>query len=68
MVRAIEIEAAQGLPSSLEVRAGDLLVFAASGGHVHSGAESVGKGWAPSSRASWGTTGRCCPPWAHLTP
>ena len=41
MVRLIEIQAAQGLPSSLEVRAGDLLVFAASGGHVHSGAESV---------------------------
>lgn len=41
MGRLIEIQAAQGLPPSMAVRAGDLLVFEASGGHVRSGAEAV---------------------------
>jgi hypothetical protein len=38
MGRMIEIDPAQALPTSLTLRVGDLLVFAASGGHVRSGA------------------------------
>lgn len=40
--RLIEIEsAAQGLPATLTVEVGDLLMFAATGGHVRSGADAV---------------------------
>jgi hypothetical protein len=41
MGRLIEIQTTQGLPPSLSVCVGDLLVFDASGGHVRSGADSV---------------------------
>lgn len=41
MARLIEIQAAQSLPPVLDVCAGDLLVFDASGGHVLWGGEVV---------------------------
>lgn len=41
MGRLIEIETVQSLPTVLDVCAGDLLVFDASGGHVLWGAEVV---------------------------
>lgn len=41
MGRLIEIQAEQILPSTLAIRAGDLLVFEASGGHVLSGEGAV---------------------------
>ena len=41
MARLIEIQAGQALPRALAVRAGDLLVFEASGGRVDSGAGCV---------------------------
>jgi hypothetical protein len=41
MGRLIEIPDAQALPPSVTVDVGDLLCFAASGGHVQSGADVV---------------------------
>lgn len=42
MGRLIEIQHAQDpLPTSLTIRVGDVLVFGATGGHVHSGPEVV---------------------------
>jgi hypothetical protein len=41
MGRLIEVQHTQDLPTSLTIRVGDLLVFGASGGHVHSGTEVV---------------------------
>lgn len=41
MGRLIEVQHAQDLPTGLTIRVGDVLVFKATGGHVHSGAEVV---------------------------
>jgi hypothetical protein len=41
MGRLIEVQHAQDLPTRLTIRVGDLLLFGATGGHVHSGAEVV---------------------------
>jgi len=41
MGRLIEVQHAQNLPASLTVRVGDVLVFGATGGHVHSDTEVV---------------------------
>jgi len=41
MGRLIQLQAEQGLPETLTICVGDLLVFEASGGHVRSGAEVV---------------------------
>jgi hypothetical protein len=41
MGRLIEVQHAQDLPTRLTIRVGDVLIFRASGGHVHSGAEVV---------------------------
>lgn len=41
MGRLIEVQHTQDLPMSLTIRVGDMLVFGATGGHVHSGAEVV---------------------------
>lgn len=41
MGRLIEVQHTQALPPSLTLRVGDLLIFAATGGHVQSGADVV---------------------------
>jgi hypothetical protein len=41
MGQLIEVQHAQDLPTGLTIRAGDVLIFGATGGHVHSGAEVV---------------------------
>jgi hypothetical protein len=41
MARLIEIQQANNLPSALTVKAGDVLMFGATGGHVHAGAGIV---------------------------
>jgi hypothetical protein len=39
--RLIEVQRAQDLPPTLTITAGDVLIFGATGGHIHSGAEVV---------------------------
>jgi len=41
MGRLIEVQHPQDLPTKLTIRVGDVLIFGATGGHVHSGAEVV---------------------------
>jgi hypothetical protein len=41
MARLIDIQRGQPLPASLTVRVGDVLMFEATGGHVHSGSDLV---------------------------
>jgi hypothetical protein len=41
MGRLIEVQHAQDLPARLTIRVGDVVVFGATGGHVHSGAKVV---------------------------
>jgi hypothetical protein len=41
MGRLIEVQHARDLPTTLTITVGDVLIFGATGGHVHSGAEVV---------------------------
>jgi len=41
MGRLIEVQDPQDLPTPLTIRVDDVLIFRATGGHVHSGAEAV---------------------------
>jgi hypothetical protein len=41
MGRLIEVETARGIPSSLALQMGDVLLFKATGGHVQSGEDVV---------------------------
>jgi hypothetical protein len=41
MARLIEVQLVEGVPKSLTIRVGDVLTFAATGGHVQTGATVV---------------------------